>query len=218
MKERKVSIIFKLLVIISLLAGILLNVVHTTSISAILSYYTLQSNMICLAVFIGIMVMIVLKKDYRSDDRYYILKGAVVMAILVTAITYQVALAPNGFQMDISYTMRPERYWANLLVHVISPMLVLLDYVLFDKKGKFKYKYPVIWLCIPWGYVIYVYIYNALGGRFFGIGGSREYAYKFLDYKQIGYLGVIKWIFVFTILILMLSYIIVFWDRRKKHK
>ena len=218
MKERKVSIIFKLLVIISLLAGILLNVVHTTSISAILSYYTLQSNMICLAVFIGIMVMIVLKKDYRSDDRYYILKGAVVMAILVTAITYQVALAPNGFQMDISYTMRPERYWANLLVHVISPMLVLLDYVLFDKKGKFKYKYPVIWLCIPWGYVIYVYIYNALGGRFFGIGGSKEYAYKFLDYKQIGYLGVIKWIFVFTILILMLSYIIVFWDRRKKHK
>ena len=218
MKERKVSIIFKLLVIISLLAGILLNVVHTTSISAILSYYTLQSNMICLAVFIGIMVMIVLKKDYRSDDRYYILKGAVVMAILVTAITYQVVLAPNGFQMDISYTMRPERYWANLLVHVISPMLVLLDYVLFDKKGKFKYKYPVIWLCIPWGYVIYVYIYNALGGRFFGIGGSKEYAYKFLDYKQIGYLGVIKWIFVFTILILMLSYIIVFWDRRKKHK
>lgn len=215
MKERKLSIIFKLLVIISLLTGILLNVIHTTSLSAILSYYTLQSNMICLAVFIGIMVMIVLKKDYRSDDRYYILKGAVVMAILVTAITYQVALAPNGFQMDISYTMRTKRYWANLFVHVISPILVLLDYVLFDQKGNLKYKYPFMWLCIPWGYVIYVYIYNALGGRFFGIGGSREYAYKFLDYKQIGYLSVIKWILVFTIAIFVLSNILVFLDRRK---
>ena len=215
MKREKFSAIFKLLVIMSLLAGILLNVVHTTSLSAILSYYTLQSNMICLAMFVGIMVMIVLKKDYRSDNKYYILKGAVVMAILVTAITYQVALAPNGFQMDISYTMRPERYWANLFVHVISPMLVLLDYVLFDPKGNLKYKYPFIWLCIPWGYVIYVYIYNALGGRFFGIGGSREYAYKFLNYKQIGYLGVIKWILVFTIAIFVLSNILVFLDRRK---
>ena len=215
MKREKFSVIFKLLVIMSLLTGILLNVIHTTSLSAILSYYTLQSNMICLAMFVGIMVMIVLKKDYRSDNKYYILKGAVVMAILVTAITYQVALAPNGFQMDISYTMRPERYWANLFVHVISPMLVLLDYVLFDPKGNLKYKYPFIWLCIPWGYVIYVYIYNALGGRFFGIGGSREYVYKFLNYKQIGYLGVIKWILVFTIAIFVLSNILVFLDRRK---
>ena len=62
---------------------------------------------------------------------------------------------------------------------------------------------------------IYVYIYNALGGRFFGIGGSREYAYKFLDYKQIGYLSVIKWILVFTIAIFVLSNILVFLDRRK---
>lgn len=218
MKKEKISNIYKLLVILSLLTGILLNVVHTTSLSAILSYYTLQSNIICFVVFIGIMVMIILKKDYRSDNRYYILKGAIVMAILVTAITYQVALAPKGFQMDISYTMRTERYWANLFVHIISPSLVLLDYVIFDQKGNFKYKYPLVWLCFPWGYVIYVYTYSALGGRFFGIGGSREYAYKFLDYKQIGYLGVIKWIFVFTLLILMLSYIIVFWDKRKKHK
>lgn len=218
MKERKVSIIFKLLVILSLLTGILLNVIHTTSLSAILSYYTLQSNIICLVMFVRIMVAIILKRDYRSNSRYYLLKGAVVMAILITAITYQVALAPNGFQMDISYTMQTKRYWANLFVHVISPILVLLDYVLFDQKGNFKYKYLFMWLCIPWGYVIYVYIYNALGGRFFGIGGSREYAYKFLDYKQIGYLGVLKWIFVFTVVIFVLSNILVFLDRRKKHK
>lgn len=217
MKKEKISNIYKLLVILSLLTGILLNVVHTTSISAILSYYTLQSNIICLVMFVRIIIAIILKRDYRSS-RYYLWKGAVVMAILVTAITYQVALAPKGFQMDISYTMRTERYWANLFVHIISPSLVLLDYVIFDQKGNFKYKYPLVWLCFPWGYVIYVYTYSALGGRFFGIGGSREYAYKFLDYKQIGYLGVIKWIFVFTLLILMLSYIIVFWDKRKKHK
>ena len=218
MKERKVSIIFKLLVMLSLLTGILLNVVHTISISAILSYYTLLSNSICLVMFVRIMGAIILKKDYRSDSKYYCLKGAIVIAISITAITYQVALAPNGFQMDISYTMRPERYWANIFVHIISPIMVIGDYLLFDEKGNLKYSYPFIWLGIPWGYVIYVYIYHALGGRFFGIGGSREYAYKFLDYKQIGYLGVIKWILVFMVAIFVLSNVLVFFDRRKKHK
>lgn len=218
MKERKVSIIFKLLVILSLLTGILLNVIHTISISAILSYYTLLSNVICLVMFVEIMISIKRKIDYRSNSGYYLLKGAVVVAILVTAITYQVSLAPNNFQMEISYTIRPERYWANIFVHIISPIMVVGDYLLFDEKGNFKYSYPFIWMCIPWGYVIYVYIYHALGGRFFGIGGSREYAYSFLDYKQIGYLGVIKWIRVFTILIFVLSNILVFLDRRKKRK
>ena len=71
MKERTVSIIFKLLVIISLLAGILLNVVHTTSISAILSYYTLQSNIVCLVMFLGIIIAIILKNDYRTSNIYY---------------------------------------------------------------------------------------------------------------------------------------------------
>lgn len=217
MKERRVSIIFKIFVITSLLTGILLNVIHTKSLSAILSYYTLQSNIFCLAIFINIIVAIILKKDYRSLKTYYFWKGAIIIAILITAIVYLVALVPTGFQMEVSYNMQTERYWANMFVHGISPILVIADYVIFDKKGNFKYFYSFIWLCIPWGYVIYVYIYHALGGKFFGIGGSRDYGYEFLDYKQIGYLGVIKWLLIFSVLILILSNILVFLDRRKKH-
>ena len=140
------------------------------------------------------------------------------MAILITGITYQIALAPNNFYMDASYTMQTERYWANLLVHVVSPILVLLDYVLFDEKGNFKYYYPIIWLFLPLGYVIYVYSYSARGGGFYGIGGSREFAYIFLDYNQIGYVGVFKSIIIIALLILLVSYIFVFLDRRKKDK
>ena len=217
MKERKVSIIFKLLVVMSLLAGILLNVVHTTSISAILSYYTLQSNIVCLIMFLGIIIVIMSKNNYRTSI-YYLLKGGSTMAILITGITYQIALAPNNFYMDASYTMQTERYWANLLVHVISPILVLLDYVLFDEKGNFKYYYPIIWLFLPLSYVIYVYSYSARGGSFYGIGGSREFAYIFLDYNQIGYSGVFKSIIIIAILILLVSYFFVFLDRKLKRK
>lgn len=215
MKERKVSIIFKLLVVMSLLAGILLNVVHTTSISAILSYYTLQSNIVCLIMFLGIIIAIMSKNNYRTSI-YYLLKGGSTMAILITGITYQIALAPNNFYMEVSYTIQTERYWANLLVHIVSPILVLLDYVLFDEKGNFKYYYPIIWLFLPLGYVIYVYTYSARGGRFYGIGGSKEFAYIFLDYNQIGYGGVLKAIVVIVIVILMVSYLLVFLDRQKR--
>ncbi len=218
MKERRLSIIFKLLVVLCLLTGILLNVIHTTSIIAILSYYTLQSNIICLAMFLGTIVAIVLKKDYRSSNIYYLLKGAVTIAIIITIITYHVALVPNNFNMDMAYTTNTNRYWANLFVHAISPIMVIGDYILFDNKGNFKNYYPLIWLFIPLGYVIYVYVYHALGGRFYGIGGSREFAYKFLDYKQIGYIGVIKSIVIIAGLILIISYILVFLDRRKENK
>ena len=217
MKERTVSIIFKLLVVMSLLAGILLNVVHTTSISAILSYYTLQSNIVCLIMFLGIIIAIMSKNNYRTSI-YYLLKGGSTMAILITGITYQIALAPNNFYMEVSYTIQTERYWANLLVHIVSPILVLLDYVLFDEKGNFKYYYPIIWLFLPLGYVIYVYSYSARGGSFYGIGGSREFAYIFLDYNQIGYASVFKSIMIIAILILLVSYIFVFLDRKVKHK
>ena len=218
MKREKFSVIFKLFVIISILIGILLNVINATSVSAILSYYTLLSNIICMVMFIGVFVSINLHKDYRSSNVYYLLKGGVMIAILVTAITYQVALVPSKFNMDVAYTTNTNRVWANLFVHKISPILVTADYILFDIKGRFKYYYPIIWLFIPLSYVIYVYLYNAMGGSFYGIGGSREFAYKFLDYKQIGYIGVIKSIVIIALLILLLSYIVVFLDRSKEHK
>ena len=210
MKRERFSVIFKLLVIISLVTGILLNVLNTTSVTAMLSYYTLQSNIICLVMFIGIILAIVLHKDYRTSNIYYLLKGGVIIVILITAITYQVALVPNNFSMDITYTTNTDRVWANLFVHVISPAMVIVDYILFDIKGNFKYYYPLIWLFILLNYVLYVYTYSARGGRFYGIGGSKEFAYIFLDYNQIGYGGVLKAIVVIVIVILMVSYLLVF--------
>ena len=218
MKERKISTFYKLLVALSLLAGILLNVMNTTSVTAILSYYTLQSNIICFAMFVGIIVAIFLKKDYRSNNIYYLLKGAVIIAILVTAIIYQIALLPNDFNMEVIDINNTAKYWANEFVHKISPVLVLMDYILFDNKGNFKYYYPIVWLFIPLNYVIYVYTYSTQGGRFYGVGGSKQFAYIFLDYNQIGYISVMKSIVIIAILILLMSYFLVFLDRQQKRK
>lgn len=211
MLENKNSFFYKFLVLFSLLTGIVLNIINTSSIIAILSYYTLISNIICFFTFLGILIAIFLKKDYRKSKKYYVIKGMVVIAIFITAIMYQIALMPYGFQMDYNFG---NRYLANLLVHIVSPLLVILDYFIFDCKGKFKWFNPFLGLFIPLFYVIYVYLYHLIGGRFFGIGGSRDFAYTFLDYNQIGYSGVAKFIIIMTIFILTISYLLVLIDKK----
>ena len=211
MIEKKNSLFYKLLVLFSLLTGIILNIVNTKSIISILSYYTLQSNIICFITFLSIVASILLKKDYRKSEVYYVVKGGIVICIFITAIMYQIALMPYGFQMSYNFG---NRYLANLFVHVISPLLVILDYFIFDFKGKFKWFYPIIWLFIPLNYIIYVYTYSLNGGRLYGIGGSMDFAYIFLDYNQIGYISVAKFLIIMTIFILVISYVLVLIDKK----
>ena len=216
--EKRESFVYKLIVIGSLITGIALNIVNTKSLISILSYYTLQSNIFCLIVFIGIIISILAKKKYRKNEVYYFIKGAITIAIFITGIVYLIALLPNNFQMEFS-TTSIEKILANIFVHIISPVLVILDYLIFDTKGKFKIWYPLGWLFLPLNYVIYVYTYSANGGRFFGIGGSKYFAYIFLDYNQIGYSGVVKCLSIMAATIIFSSYILIYIDRkcRKKH-
>lgn len=214
--RRKVSIIYKILVTLSLAAGILINVIQTTSVSAILSYYTLQSNIICLIGFIG--VLIVELRKYKKTDIYYLIKGAITIAILITGLTYVFALAPVGFEMDFKQKELANTAISNLLVHLISPSLVVLDYFLFDEKGNFKWFYPVIWLFIPYDYLLYVYTYSSSGGTFYSIGGSKKFAYFFLDYEKIGVSGVAIWIICITTCVLFISYLLVYIDKKLRDR
>lgn len=215
MTKSKSSVCYRILVVLSLLAGILINVIKTKSVSAILSYFTLQSNILCFAFFASIVFMELRKKNYKSDV-YYLVKGGITIAILITGLTYLFALSPTGFCMDFQQKTLANKTISNLLVHVVSPILVTLDYFLFDEKGHFKRYYPIIWLCIPFDYLLYVYTYSSSGGTFFNIGGSKKFAYFFLDYEKIGYLGVAKWIVLITLCILFISYLLVWFDRKMR--
>lgn len=212
MNKRTVSIIYRLLVITSLLTGIILNFTNTISIRVLISYYTMQSNIICLIAFILFGVKDLKRYNVPKSNWYYVMKGMVTIAILVTAIMYLTTLLPNEFPMYmISSKGMTGKKLGNLLVHVISPILVLLDYVLIDEKGRFKFFYPFIWLLIPVGYVCFVY--SGLG-RFYSIGGSRKFGYFFLDYQKIGRQVVITWILGIAIGIVIVGYIFIWLDRK----
>lgn len=212
MTRKIISICYKMFTIFSLIAGIFLNLSNTYSIRALMSYYTLQSNVICLIAFIIVLTLELLDRQYKTDI-YYLIKGGLVIAIAITAIIYHIALAPGGFQMDALQNSISNKVLANFLVHTVSPLLVLLDYVLFDEKGHFKFFYPILWLIQPLNYVVYVYTYSNLGGSFYNIGGSRQFAYFFLDYNELGYMGVLKWLVIIILGILIVSEILVILDK-----
>jgi len=215
MTRRISSICYKVFTIISLTLGIFLNLNQTASKKALLSYYTLQSNILCLIVFIVILFFEIIKKQYKTD-MFYLLKGALLVAISITAIVYHVALTPVGFEMDNLAKSINNKIIANFLVHTISPILVIFDYVFFDEKGHFIYYYPLVWLIQPLNYVVYVYTYSRLGGTFYNIGGSKQFAYFFLDYNKLGYMGVLKWLIVIGILIFTIGELLVWFDRKVK--
>lgn len=203
----------------SLLAGIILTLKNTTSIKYLLSYYTTQSNILCFIVFVAFLIGDIGKYNYRETRWYPILKGSITIAILVTAIIYLGVLLPNHLVMyTISYQGMFGKKLGNLLVHAISPAMVVGDYV-FDEKGKFTRWNPPMWLFFPIAYVVFVYSGK---GKFYSIGGSREFAYFFLDYKQIGIKKVVLCIIAIAIGIMALGYIFVFLDyklaEKKKHK
>lgn len=212
---RRISVIYKILTALTILTGILLNLINTTSVVSLLSYYTSQSNIICLIAFAIYSVMEIKNgENTRRNDMYYFLKGALVIMISITAICYHIALAPIGFNMTSLQETVTNKKIASSLLHTYSPILVIMDYFLFDKKGRFKNYYPFLWLIYPLNYVGYVYLYASQGGEFYGVGGSKRFAYFFLDYTKQGVEGVIIWIIVISILILLLSYGLVLLDKK----
>lgn len=211
--KRIFSYAFKIAIIISCLIGILSNLFKTTSVQSILSFYTLQSNIFVLAFYISSLILLLLKKDLENNMKYHFFKGATLVIILLTFVIYLVSLNPINFSMDANISTGNIFKLSNMFVHFITPVMVLLDYLLFDTKGYFKGAYPIFWYLFPLSYVAYVYIYSFYGGEFFSIGGSKKYAYYFLDIDKIGIIGVFKYIILISIFFIFMCYFFVILDK-----
>lgn len=211
--KRKFSSAFKTTIIICCLIGILSNILTTSSIPTILSFYTLQSNIVVLTFYFLCKVITLFKPDMEKSDIYYFFKGGTIMIILLTFFVYLVALSPTDFTMNFSTSTDKIFQVSNIFVHFINPILVLLDYIIFDEKGHMSTRYPWRWIMFPIMYIIYVYTYSFNGGTFFGTGGSRKYAYFFLDLDKIGVIGVAKYLLIIALVYTMISYILVLLDK-----
>lgn len=191
MKE-KLSLIYKIIIVIVSGIGIYLNLKAFTPVGAVI-YYTIQSNIWCF-VFYLITVILMFIKKLEKNNIYYIFKGMVTMAITITMFVYQILLSSDA-SMNAYQNLQLECNF----VHLFTPLLVITDYIIFGEKGNLKKSYPFIWSLTLVAYMIFDLLYVAIGGTF---GDNLTYPYFYMDVDMYGVFGVfINCLFVYVFFI-----------------
>ncbi|QOC24448.1 Pr6Pr family membrane protein [Microbacterium hominis] len=174
-------------------------------------YYTVLSNVLCLAWMI-LSAVVTLRDAQREgwtgastpSARW---AAAVMEAITVTMLIYLFVLAPSLFTQPGAY--QPFTLTDNL-VHIITPVLVIVDWLLFVPKGRLRGYDPLLWALIPYAYLVFAFGYSALGGRF---AGGTTVPYPFMDVSTHGVGGVAVWIVGLTVALVAVGYLFLGLDR-----
>ena len=126
-----------------------------------------------------------------------------VMMILITGLIYHFILLPQKILENPNYEVFT---YGNIVAHYITPLLMFMEWLLFDEKGKINKWEPLICSVIPCAYFIVFSIYGYYGTTI--SGKDTSYVYFFMDWGRLGATGVIKWSFFLLVGILCLTYFI----------
>ena len=212
-KNKYMSLIYKFLIVIISIYGLYDSCFKSSSVTLgeHFSYYTNFSNLLCIIFFSFYIIMTLFNKNIKKIGK---LKGGVTIAIMITAIVYNFILRP--FMTDMEGVMDLNSI-GNYIVHIIAPIMVIFDYILFDKKGLYEGVDPFIWVLIPFAYFIFIIIRASLGKTF--TYTASKYPYFFIDIDAFGLPQVILNVFLMILVIILLGYIYLGIDKLlSKHK
>lgn len=174
-------------------------------------FYTVQSNVLCL-VWMLLLAVWTARDLVRDGTRGTStpsarISGGVMMAITVTMLIYLIVLVPSDFVQAGDYV--PFTLTDNL-IHVITPCLLIADWLLFVCKGAFRWVDPLLWALIPGAYLVFAFTFSALGGEF---GAGVSYPYPFMDVDALGLAAVALWIAGLAAALVAVGYVFVIADR-----
>ena len=193
-KDKRIALVFRVAVLVIAVTGFLtmMGVFGGGWNFGVLAFYTLQSNILVIVLFIMLIIRTVigLREDTLGDVGYFSrFEMVCVINIMLTFLVYWVLLAPRVFMMVDDF---PIWTYANLAVHGFTPLLCLLDYILFTQPGHLKYR-DVYYVCIfPLFYLIGTSIAGLMGYVYFisaDDGLPIRFPYFFYDFDRIGMLA-----------------------------
>jgi hypothetical protein len=171
-------------------------------------YYTNISNYVCLGV--GIAVCASTVKQVKNGERYGFnsccrtLKFCATIMIMVTCFVY------IGLLGDVTSI----KFWnslGNLLCHVITPVLFIVDWLLFTEHNTVSILDPIKAFVMPLIYVVYILVYGAIYSAVTGLEFS--YPYFFLNVNNLGYGGVCLWVLILLVVFGVIGYILFLYDK-----
>lgn len=143
-----------------------------------LLYYTNWSNFF---VFVFFLFMI-LFPECNENKKLLNIKGGITMMILLTAVIYHFLLNGKEFHME---SIKTAEGLGSFLLHYYTPLLVLLDWLLWDKKGAFFQKSPIFWTAIPAIYMVFLFCIASKGN--FIPNQNTKYPYNFIAVDLLGW-------------------------------
>lgn len=202
--DRRFAFIFRLFAFIFTLSGVLdaLGAFQGGIKPERFLFYTILSN--ALGVILFLVLAIKTGREWKgkgafgSSGYYPSFELVCVVDLLLTLLVYWIVLVPVNFTMYDGFT--PWRL-NNIVVHLITPLLCLIDYILFVDSRSLKYKYT-------YGVVIFPLAYVLIVPRL-----TSANLYYFLDYSKFGS-KVFLIIFGVAIFLLILAHIFYFLNQK----
>lgn len=200
-RRRRLAILFRLAVVLGVVAGIVLTALGPATVSGLLPYFTIQSN-VAVGVFAGYAAW---RAWQGRPEPPSALKGAVTLYITITGTVYHLVLANPASPFAMVQPHRePGEWWGNQFLHTVVPLLAIADWALFDRRGRLRPRYAAWWLAFPLAYLGFALVRGLVVHR---------YPYPFLDAGQLGYGGVGLSALFFAVAFWLLGLLLVGVDR-----
>ena len=150
-RNNTITILFRVVFLIICGAGLVMKLLYTGfSLDTVMSDFALISNVLALIYFAYLIIA-------RPNYEHGVLRGAVTIYMLVTFVVYYFV------HFGISADPLAELSLAGYLLYFASPVLAVLDYLLFCRKGWFTSYSPLIWTILPVVFNLAVFIINKIG-------------------------------------------------------
>jgi hypothetical protein len=133
-----------------------------------LGYFTILTNILVGLAFTA--PFLAPTNTLRSFFERQAVRAAIALYILVVMVVYWAVLAQIHHPVGLSAV-------ANVGLHLVVPVLYILDWLVFAPKDKMSFKRIPLWVIYPMVYGIYTIIRGALSG---------VYPYPFLNVTELG--------------------------------
>lgn len=156
-RNNTIALVFRVVFLIICGAGLVMKLIYSGfSLDTIMGDFALISNVLSLVYFA---YLIIARPGYERG----LFRGAVTIYMLVTFVVY--------YFMHFGMAANPlfELSLAGYLLYFAAPLMAVLDYLLFCRKGEFTPYSPLIWAILPVVFNIAVYIINRIGISFVAI-------------------------------------------------
>ena len=155
------------------------------------AFFTITTNLLVAAVFTGVAAD---RTALRSDG---VIAGTM-LAILLVGIIY-------GLLLHGTAELSGGSAVANVILHMVIPVMVPLFWIFFARKGGLNWRHPLWWAIYPLAYLAYALVRGAATGK---------YPYPFMDVAVLGWQRTALNAAVIAAGFLLSGYAVVWVDRR----